>query len=87
MMLSLKWTTQQYRFVEAEAVASRCKRAQLHDRLVVPHEQMLDNELGPFRENLVQLVEGPSQEGGLGTIVTRKRMCSLDVQSTLSSTC
>src|ERR1700733_1729043 len=50
----------------------------LHDCLVVLHEQMLDNELSPVRQNLGQLREGSGQEIGFRLVMTGERVRAFD---------
>src|ERR1700733_14428293 len=50
----------------------------LHDCLVVLHEQMLDNELSPVRQNLGQLREGSRLEIGFRLVMTGERVRAFD---------
>ena len=47
-----------------------------HDSLIVLDEQMLDDELSPVAQNLVELRESPGQKIKFRPIVTGERMCA-----------
>ena len=64
--------------VEPEPVLGRRQRMKLHDSLIILYEDMLDDELGPMGQNLVELFEGPRYKIGFRTVVTSERMCTFD---------
>jgi hypothetical protein len=49
-----------------------------HDSLVILHEQMLDDELGPVGQDLAELREGTSQEIRFRRVVAGQRMRAFD---------
>ena len=63
--------TQQYLLSNPQSVLRRGQGVKLHDSLIIVHEQMLDDELGPVRQNLANLREGARHEIRVRLIVPR----------------
>ena len=64
--------------VESETILRGRQGMKFYDRLIVLHEQMLDDELSSARQNLGQLREGPRHEIRFRLIVTGERMGPFD---------
>src|SRR5271169_3127680 len=64
--------------VEPQSVLRRRQGMKFHDSLIILHEEMLDDELSPVRQNPGELREGPRQEIRFRLVVTRERMRALD---------
>jgi hypothetical protein len=64
--------------VEPQSILRRGQGVKFHDSLILLHEQMLDDQLSPVRQNLGELREGPRQEIRFRLILAGEWMCAFD---------